>query len=143
MDTTNFLEKISNDIKEAMKAQEKERLSALRGLKSSLIENKTAAKPRAEIEVIVAYCKKIKDSIEAFPANDPNREKLHREVEFLKVYMPQELSEEDVRKIIATIISSSPQKPNLGMVMKELSPQIKGRFDGKLANQIVQEMLAK
>ncbi|MBF0361610.1 MAG: GatB/YqeY domain-containing protein [Oligoflexia bacterium] len=137
----DLLEKIGNDIKEAMKAQEKERLSALRCLKSSLLENKTSAKPKAELDVVVAYCKKIKDSIETFPANDPNRDKLHREIEFLKVYMPQELTEDEVKNIISSIIASFPQKPNLGMVMKELSPQIKGRFDGKLANQIVQEML--
>lgn len=137
----DLLEQISNDIKNAMKAQEKERLSALRCLKSSLLENKTAAKPKSEFDVVVAHCKKIKDSIETFPANDPNREKLQHEVDFLKVYLPQELSENEVRNIIATIISSFPQKPNMGMVMKELSPQIKGRFDGKLANQIVQELL--
>ncbi|MBF0315396.1 MAG: GatB/YqeY domain-containing protein [Oligoflexia bacterium] len=142
MSLSSLLEQVSQDIKEAMKNQEKERLSALRMLKSALIENKTAAAPRAEIEVVVSYSKKIRDSLESYPEADLMREKLTREIAYIKVYMPQEMSEQEVRILINEIMTTVGAK-NAGMVMKELSPKIKGRFDGKRANALVQELLEK
>jgi uncharacterized protein len=135
-------QQINEDIKKAMKEGAKGKLDALRLLKSALIENKVAVKPRPEMDVLVAHYKKIKDSIESFPPGHAQVEKLKQEMLFLDAYMPQAMTEGEVQKIIAEILQQNPGA-NMGAVMKELSPQIKGRFDGKLANQLVQQALQK
>jgi uncharacterized protein YqeY len=62
------------------------------------------------------------------------------ELAFLKPYLPEPLNSQEVRKMIGGILEKM-EKPNLGLVMKELSPLIKGKFDGKEASQMVNEAL--
>lgn len=135
-----MLEKISEDIKNAMKAKEKEKLDALRYLKSMLLENRTAKSPQPELDIVINLCKKLKDSIDTYPAEHEARGKIQKEIQFLSEYMPKSITEAEVCSIIKEIILHL-ENPNLGAVMKELSPQIKGRFDGKLANQMVKDAL--
>ena len=135
-----MINRISEDIKNAMKNRESEKLAALRYLKSMLLENKTSKSPIPELDVVIKHCKKLKDSIELFPQGNEKRQEIARELEFLAPYLPQALDEEAVRNLITQIISKLEQ-PNFPAVMKELSPQIKGRFDGKTASQLVKEML--
>lgn len=135
-----LIDEITNHIKDAMKARQSERLDVLRFLKSMLIENKTAKAPVAELDVVVRHQKKLKESWDSFPAGSEQRAKLEREMEVLKAYLPQELSEEEVLNMIREIRSKL-AAANPGMIMKELSPQIKGRFDGKRANELVKAEL--
>ncbi|MDC0253745.1 GatB/YqeY domain-containing protein [Bacteriovoracales bacterium] len=137
-----MFDQVTSDIKVAMKAKEKEKLNALRYLKSLLLENKTSKNPKPELDVAVAHQKKLKDSMQAYPTESEQRQKISDEIEFLKPYLPTPMTEEDVRKIISEILSKM-EKPHIGMIMKELSPQIKGKFDGKAANKIVQELMNK
>ena len=137
-----MFDQVTSDIKAAMKAKEKGRLNALRYLKSLLLENKTSGKPKPEIDVVVAHQKKLNASLESYPKESEQRKKIVEEIEFLKPYLPTPMNEDDVRSIIQEILSKM-EKPNIGMVMKELSPQIKGKFDGKAANKIVQELVNK
>ncbi len=137
-----MLDKLSLQITSTMKEGNPEKLSALRYLKSVLIENKTSKQPKEEIDVVVAYFKKMKDSISEFPEGHPNICKIQTELEYLKVFMPEEMSIDEVKNLINSIISKL-TNPNMGMVMKELTPQIKGRFDGKSASSLVMEMLKK
>lgn len=132
---TEMIEKLNQDIKDAMKKGEKERLDAIRYLKSMLMENKTSKKPIAELDVIIAHCKKLKDSLATFPEGNELKAKTEKEISFLSIYLPQQMSEEEVKKVIKDIIARGAN--NMGMIMKDLSPQIKGRFDGKLANDFV------
>ena len=62
-----MFELITDDIKKAMLAREKERLDALRYFKSMLIENKTSKTPIGEMDVLIKHVKKLKDSLENFP----------------------------------------------------------------------------
>ncbi|MBI2518765.1 MAG: GatB/YqeY domain-containing protein [Bdellovibrio sp.] len=133
-------EKINEDLKNAMKQGDKERLNALRNLKARFIENKTAAKVLPEQDVLVSYYKKLKDSINNFPEGHALRLSTEKELKFLDPYMPAQMTEIEVRTIIQTIVGKL-EKPNMGAVMKELSPQIKGLFDGKRANDLVKEIL--
>ncbi len=135
-----MFELISNAIKEAMKSKDKERLETLRYLKSMLIENKTSVKPKEEMDVVIAHVKKMKDSILNFPEGSELREKTMREVTILSEYLPAQLDEAAVVKMIKEI-KSALSNPNMGMIMKELTPKIKGQFDGKRASQLVQEAL--
>lgn len=140
-----MLERISNDIKDAMKTGKKEKLDVLRMLKAKLIENKTSAKPKEEIDVVVAHYKQLKDSMDSYPAGAPQRDAVLSELKHLDIYMPAQLDESNVRSIIKEIVQklNSTGKANMGMVMKELSPKIKGQFDGKRANEMVNEELVK
>ena len=131
-----MFDRINEDIKTAMKAREKDRLEALRYLKAMLLENKVSKAPKPELDVIIAHVKKLADSISVYPEGSPQQEKIRIEITFLKPYMPEALDEEGVANLIKEIISGM-DNPNMGMVMKELSPQIKGRFDGKKASQMV------
>jgi uncharacterized protein YqeY len=135
---------VSEDIKEAMKAKQAEKLNALRYLKSMLIENKTSATPKAELDVVVALSKKLKDSCETFPIGDINRIKLEQEVAFISAYLPAALNEQDVLSMIKEIKLKAQQNGpvHLGVIMKELTPLIKGRFDGKRASELVKEALS-
>lgn len=135
-----MLERVSADIKEAMKNQEKERLQALRYLKSMLLENKTSGTPKNEQDVVIALAKKLKDSLESFPEGHSSRVQVERELSFLTPYLPAGLSEAEVEGIIQEILSRL-EKPQVGLIMKELSPQIRGRFDGKRANELVKKMV--
>jgi uncharacterized protein len=133
--SSTLMDRINNDIKEAMKAKEKERLEALRFLKAKFIENNTSAKPQAELDVAIAHEKKLRDSIASYPAGHAHIANIEREMSFLKPYLPMPLTEVEVKALIQQLKNSGAK--NFAEVMKELAPQIKGRFDGKLATDFV------
>lgn len=135
-----MFEKITEDIKKAMFAKDKERLDALRYYKSMLIENKTSKAPIAEMDVLIKHVKKLKDSLENFPAENEIRKKTEREIIILNEYMPKQLDEDTVKGYIKDIIAANPGH-NAGLVMKDLSPKIKGQFDSKIANELVKAAL--
>lgn len=135
-----MFEKITEDIKKAMLAKDKERLDALRYYKSMLIENKTSKAPINEMDVLIKHVKKLKDSLENFPEGNEIRQKTVREIEVLSEYMPKQIDQAIVEGFIKEIISQTPGI-NAGLVMKELSPRIKGQFDSKLANELVKKLL--
>ncbi len=135
------MERLNQDIKEAMKAKDKPRLNALRYLKSVFMENKTSKKPEQDLDVLSRHVKKLKDSLEAYPQDSDMHSKISTELNVVSEYLPKQLSEDDVNIIIDRIISSQ-ENPNIGPIMKELSPQIKGRFDGKKANLLVRNKLS-
>jgi uncharacterized protein YqeY len=132
----SMIDVMNDDIKTAMKAGEKEKLNALRYLKSILLENKTSKAPIEELDVIIKYHKKLKDSLVNFPDDSPLRAQTEGELKIIEVYLPKALSEAEVSALIANIVAANPGS-NMGAVMKELTPQIKGRFDGKKASDMV------
>jgi uncharacterized protein YqeY len=136
-----MIDQITDDIKKAMIAKDKDRLDALRYFKSMLIENKTSKAPIAEMDVLIKHVKKLKDSLEAFPPENEVRKKTEKEIEILNEYMPKQLSADEVKKFITDIVAANPGI-NAGLVMKELSPKIKGQFDSKLANEMVKAALS-
>ncbi len=135
-----MMEQITEDIKKAMYAKDKERLDALRYLKAMFIENKTSKAPIAEMDVLIKHVKKLRDSLESFPPENELRKKTEREILALTDYLPKQLSEAEVKGFIQEIISQTPGI-NAGLVMKELSPKIKGQFDSKVANELVKAAL--
>ena len=135
-----MFERVTEDIKQAMLRKDKDSLDALRFLKSMLIENKTSKAPISEADVAIRYVKKLKDSLVNFPEGNPIRAKTEKEIEILKSYVPKELSSDEVQGFIKEIIAKTPGA-NAGMVMKELTPKIKGQFDGKTANELVKAAL--
>jgi uncharacterized protein YqeY len=131
----SMMDRVNNDIKEAMKAKQQERLDALRMLKAEYIKNNTAAKPTDELSVTVAHTKRLSDSLEMYAAGSDAHNKILKELEVLKDYLPQAMSEEEVVSLINDIKAKGAK--DMGSIMKELQPQIKGRFDGKRASELV------
>jgi uncharacterized protein len=135
-----MIERISEDIKTAMKAKDKDRLNALRMLKSAFIENNTSPKPKSDAEVAIAHVKKLKDSMEAYPAGSEEVAKIKSEIEFLSSYVPQPLTKEEFENMVRGFIKGNPGA-DFAMVMKAIAPEIKGRFDGREASQIVKTLV--
>lgn len=134
----NLKDQISDEIKAAMKARDKTRLNVLRYLKKLFIENDTSGKPQPEMDVVIGHAKKTKESISMYPEGSPQREELENEVKVMEEFLPKPLSQEEVAAMILEI-KASQDSPNMGSIMKELSPKIKGKFDGKLASQMVKD----
>ncbi|CCX35856.1 gatB/Yqey domain protein [Clostridium sp. CAG:1000] len=144
---------IMTDIKEAMKSHDKETLSTLRFLKSAIdlfkINNKMdrteSPSDDTVIEVVSKQVKTHKESIEEFKKAGRNDlvENLLKEVQVLSKYLPEQLSEDEVRSKIDEVISSvkASSIKDMGKVMKELTPIFKGKADMKLVNTIVKEKL--
>jgi uncharacterized protein YqeY len=149
----SIIERIDKDTVTALKGGDKERVVVLRGLKSDLKYKMISLGREKEFddqmaaEVLSSAAKKRRESIEQFQAG--NRDDLVKNMQFelaiIESYLPEQMSEEKLRELIAAAISESgadsPQK--LGLVMKVLMPQVKGKADGKLVNRLVSEMLAK
>lgn len=144
---------ISNEMKEAMKSKDKDTLSTLRMLKSAIdlykINNKMdrtdSPSDDVVIEVVSKQVKTHKESIEEF--KKANRvdliESLEREIALLSKFLPEQMSEDEVRKNIDDVINKLGAKSmkDMGNVMRELTPIFKGKADMKLVNTIVKEKL--
>jgi len=146
----NRLEQIEQDLIKALKAHDKDKVMVLRGLKSDLkyrrIEKRDDLTDEDIISVLSSAAKKCRESLEDFKKGGRNDliQKTEKELEILSAYLPQQLTEDELREIIKTAITEtgadSPQK--IGLVMKVVMPKIKGKADGKLVNRIVSELLA-
>jgi uncharacterized protein YqeY len=135
-----MIEKISDLMKEAMKAKDKHRLNALRFMKAKLIENKVAKAPLAEMDVLIAHHKKLKEATLMYPEGHDQRNDIEAEIKVLEEFLPRPIGENEVKKLIAEIIGRLGKVP-MGDVMKELTPHTKGRFDNKRASELVKEAL--
>lgn len=143
--------KIAEDLKNAMKSGDKFKLSVLRMLKSALLLESKAVKKDYElsdeevIKVIKKQVKTRKDSITEYQKYEKFDEvsALEKEIEILNVYLPAEMSEEEINKIIDEVFASL--KPtsmkDMGVVMKELNAKITNA-DMSLVSKIVKERLS-
>lgn len=149
-------EQISSDIKNALKAGEKERLSVLRMVNSRVLEKEVELRTSKGrdyklnddevIDVITSYAKQRRQSIESYRSG--GREDLaakeEMELEILQDYLPAQLSEEEVSRIIDEAIAetgaSSPK--DMGTVMRVVMPRLKGASDGKVVNALVRQKLS-
>lgn len=133
-------DQISKEIVLAMKAKDKTRLNVLRYLKKLFIENNTSGKPIPEIDIVISHAKKTADSISMFPEGSAQIDEIHAELKVMEEFLPKPMSKEEVQALIDGI-KGKLDAPNMGAIMKELQPEIKGRFDGKLASDMVKKAL--
>ncbi len=146
-----LLEKIRQDMKEAMKKGEKERLSVLRmvlsNIKNKQIEKKGSLDEQEIVRIIQGLVRQSKDAIEQFKkGNRPDL--VAKETAFVNIcqaYLPEQLTEEDleilIREAIAEVGALSPK--DMGKVMKTVMPKVAGRADGKRVNQKVRAILSE
>ncbi len=135
-----MLEKVTEDIKNAMKSKDKVRLDALRMLKSAFIENNTSAKPKADVDVAIAHVKKLRDSMESYPSGSVELEKIRAEIDCLADYLPKPMTREEFEVLVRSFIAENPGS-DFAKVMKGVSAEIKGRFDGREASELIKSML--
>lgn len=132
-----MVEKFMDDIKVAMKSGDKETLSVLRMAKGSLdkerIDKKREVNDELLTEVVAKEIKTRNESIKEFEKGGRTDlvEKTQNEVEVLKKYLPEQLSEEEVDKIIEEAFNEvkAESMKDMGKVMGLVTPKVKGRFD--------------
>ena len=147
-------EQINNDFKEAFKAKEQIRLGVLKMLRSEISNTEISKRGKGEtssltdddiMTLIIREVKKRKDAEALYTKGGRNdlveNEKMEREI--LEKYLPAQMSEEEIKSLVAqTILSVGASGiKDLGRVMSELSPKVKGRGDGALISKIVRESL--
>ena len=145
----NLSERIANDMKVAMKSQDKFKLSVLRMLKSALqLEAISLKKELDDNEVITVIKRGVKqrnDSITEYQKYNKEGEinSLKKEVEILKEYLPQELSEDEINKKIDEVFAKeNPMSmKDMGKIMKILTLEIGTVADMGLVSKIVKEKL--
>lgn len=145
--------KIDQDIKEAMKAKQADRLGALRMLKSSLkyavIEKGAASEgDLADTDVITVIRKRIKqcqDAVEGFVkgGREEQAAKENAEIALLEAYLPAALSADELAALVRDAIAETgaTDKAQMGAVMKIVMAKAAGRTDGKAVNAEVQKQL--
>jgi uncharacterized protein YqeY len=145
-------ERMDSDLKDAMRAKDELRLMTIRAIKSAVKykevegENKVLDEP-AIIGVITSLVKQRRDSIEEF--TKANRldlaEKEQKELALLQVYLPAQLSAEQVTAEVAKAIGEAGAKSikDLGAVMKIITPRLKGQAEGKAISEEVKAQLAR
>jgi uncharacterized protein YqeY len=142
-------ERLNEDMKQAMKAQDKFKLSVIRMVRSAIknieIDTKRTLDDNEVLDVLNREIKQRKDSLQEFEkaGRDDLAETVKAELAVLNDYMPQQLSEEEVKAIVQQTIqeTGASSKADMGKVMGALMPKVKGRADGKLVNQLVQQLL--
>lgn len=145
-----LFEKINNDMISYMKSKDSFSLGVIRMVKGAIqLEKINKKRDLTDDEVVAVISKQIKmrnDSIEEF--TKANRQDLidqyQKEIDLLKTYMPEQLSDEEISKIIEesfNIVNPTSSK-DMGLIMREVSPKLKGRADMGKVNAIIKDKLA-
>ena len=145
----SLMEKLTADMKEAMKQGEKERLSVIRLVRGAVrqaeIDGKKTLSDDEIIGVITKEVKMRRDSIEEFERGGRSDlvEKTQTEIAILMPYLPAQLSPDEVRQLVETAVAEvgATTAKDMGKVMGVLMPRVKGRADGKLVNELVRSIL--
>jgi uncharacterized protein YqeY len=143
---------IDNDIKNAMLAREKEKLEALRAIKSMILlaetdkANANGVTAEVESKLLMKAAKQRKESAEIFQKEgrtDLAQKELFQ-LDVISAYLPKQFSEDEVKaeltKIIEQVGAKGPQ--DMGKVMGTATKALAGKADGKLISELVKKMLA-
>ena len=146
----NLVEQLKQDMICAMKEKDKERLTVIRMVKAALdkerIDKKIEINDEVLIDVVNKQIKMRNDSIEEFKKASRNDlvESVSKEIEILMKYLPEQLSEDEVLSIINEIVTKldASSMKDMGKVMQEVTPKVKGRFDMKKVSEIIKSKLS-
>jgi len=148
----NLFDKISDDIRLAMLARDKERLEALRNVKKVLIEAKTAKSgseelsDEAALKAIAKLVKQGRDSAGIY--KEQNRMDLYEpemaQVKILETYLPQQMDDAELTAVIKAIIekTGATSVKEMGKVIGMASKELAGKADGRLISEKVKSLLA-
>lgn len=142
-------DKLTQDLKEAMKAGDSAKVGILRML-SAAIHNREIEKGKGAVltdeevmEVLRREQKKRKESVEAFEKGGRPElaEKEKSELVLVESYLPKQMSREEVVAAVEKILAGLADKSNAGLVMKAVMQELKGKADGKMISEVVKEKL--
>ncbi|MFD0715083.1 GatB/YqeY domain-containing protein [Paenibacillus sp. GCM10027626] len=145
----NLSERLNDDMKQAMKNQEKFKLTTIRMIRSSIknleIDLKRPLDDNEVLDILSREIKQRKDSLQEFKkaGRDDLAKDIAAEIEIISVYLPDQLTEEEIKVIVQQTLqeTGASSKAEMGKVMAALMPKVKGRADGKLVNTLVQQFL--
>ncbi|MEM9672145.1 MAG: GatB/YqeY domain-containing protein [Bacteroidota bacterium] len=146
-------QQIEADIKEAMRAKDQDTLRALRGIKSMILLAETEKGAEGELteatemQLLTKAAKQRKESLETF--EQQGREDLaakeRSELDVINRYLPQPMTEAEIKKAIQRIIEeeNAQSMKDMGKVMGRASQELAGRADGKTMSTITRQLLAQ
>lgn len=148
----SLLEQLNSDMKLMMKKREKDKLVVIRMVKASLQNEAIKLKKDSltgdeELTVLSREIKQRKDSLREF--SKANRldlvDKVQKEIDILDVYLPEQLSEEELQTIVKETVAETgaSSKADMGKVMSAIMPKVKGKADGAVINRLVSEQLSQ
>ncbi len=145
----SIAERLLDDLKKALKAGDKDTLSAIRMIKAAIknkeIEKRSPLTNEEICKVLLSQVRQRKDSIEQFSKGGRQDlvEKEERELSIVQSYLPPQLSEEEVRELIHEAVKETDARSlkDMGKVMKCVMKKAEGQIDGKLVSALVKEAL--
>ena len=143
-------EQLLQDLKEAMREKDTIKKDAITMLRASILQvEKDTQKTLNDDEICAIVAKEVKKRKESLKEyEEANREdiveSLKREIEVLSKYLPEQLTKEEIEKLVeqAIVESQATSMRDMGKVMSNLRPKTAGKADGKLVSDIVKEKLA-
>jgi uncharacterized protein YqeY len=144
-------QRLDGDLKAAMKSSDSLKTSVLRMVKAAIknkqVEKRKDLSDEEIISVISTLTKQRRESIDLFSkgGREELAEKERQELAMLQLYLPGQLSPEDLDRIIMEAINESSAEgvKDIGKVMRLIMPRVQGAADGKVVNQRVKELLEK
>lgn len=141
-------DKITEDLKNAMKSGDKMRTETLRMLRAQILEFEKSGAGREmnaddDMKILLSSVKKRRDSIEMYEkANRKDlAEKEQAEIAIVQEYLPKQMSAQDAEAVIVKIIADSGTK-EISKIMPLVMKELKGKLDGKVINEIVKQKIA-
>lgn len=141
-------EKIMNDLKNAMKNQNKDLLAVVRMVKGAMqLEEIKLQHELSDDEVITVIAKQLKmrkESLVDFEKAKRNDliDQANREIEILNRYLPKQMDEEEIKKVIDQVFAElNPTAKDMGKIMGKISPILKGKADMGLVNKLIKDKL--
>lgn len=144
-------ELVRNEMVKAMKEKDKEKKDTLAlllaALKNAEIDKMRVLSPEEEDAVVQKEIKQTKETLEMTPVDRTDIvQQCNNRLAVLQQFAPQMMNEAEIEKVISDVLNDleldNPTKREKGKIMKVLMPQVKGKADGKLVNQILERKLA-
>lgn len=144
-------ERILEDLKNAMKSQDKQKLAVIRMVKGAIsLEEINSKKELTDDDIVGIIAKQIKTRKESIiDFEKGNRQDLvdqtNEEIKILEEYMPEQLSAEEIEEVISTIINdiNPTGMSDMGKIMKEASTKLKGKADMSFVSSLIKEKLSQ
>ena len=142
-------QKLQEDLKSSMKNKDAIKKSVITLVRSAIkqyeVDNRVELGDEEIVDLIAKQLKQTRDSREEFAkaGRDDLVSKAEAEIEVLKEYLPQQLSEEELNEIVISTISEvgATSMKDMKKIMTSIMPKVKGRADGKLINELVKKNL--
>src|SRR3989338_9476844 len=137
-------ERITKELKDAMRSRDKRRGSVLRMLLADIINVEKSGKDFKPIDVVRGYAKKLKKTIQEYERLQIQAEidSCNEELKIVEEFLPKQMSDEELAKVVAELLES--EKPgDIGSAMKIVMGKYKDVADGRKVQALVKEMFSK